>query len=102
MRAVGTSGKMENFEFPLFQTFGMFLGMLVALFLHFAVVVLKIPFPGYDHSIPKNEVKSIPLWMYFLLAIPSTFDLMATALCTYGLLYVNVSIYQVIFCSRLQ
>lgn len=34
--------------------------------------------------------------MYFLLIIPALFDLLATALCMFGLLYVNVSIYQML------
>ena len=39
---------------------------------------------------------SIPIWMYFLLIIPSLFDLAATALCMLGLLHVEVSIYQML------
>ena len=34
--------------------------------------------------------------MYFLLLAPALFDLIATALCMFGLLYVDVSIYQML------
>jgi drug/metabolite transporter (DMT)-like permease len=34
--------------------------------------------------------------MYYILFFPAMFDLVATALCMYGLLYVNVSVYQML------
>lgn len=113
----GITGEMEIFEKPIFQTFGMFLGMLFALLMHFVVLALKIPFPGYDHGSSsasaideENGEKSrllkatekeegtpaTPLWMYFFLAIPAVFDLGATALCMMGLRYIPVSIYQLL------
>lgn len=92
MRSVGLSGEEEAFSNPLFQTFGMFVGMLAALVMHSVVKFFKIPFPGYDHS-DKTE---LPMWMYMLLAVPSLFDLVATALCMFGLRHVNVSVYQML------
>jgi len=47
----------------------------------------------------RNKNNKIPLWMYLFLAIPSVFDLIATALCMIGLQYVDVSIYQLLRCS---
>ncbi|KAL7532385.1 hypothetical protein ACHAXR_004596 [Thalassiosira sp. AJA248-18] len=38
---------MEAFQKPLFQTFGMFVGMLFGLVMHWIVLVFHIPFPGY-------------------------------------------------------
>ena len=38
----------EIFTKPLFQTFGMFVGMLFGLVMHWAVLAFKVPFPGYD------------------------------------------------------
>ncbi len=35
-----------------------------------------------------------PLWIYFVMAAPSVFDMVATALCMFGLVSVKVSIYQ--------
>lgn len=85
----------------------MFLGMTAGLVMHAAVLYFKIPFPGYVHEtskgsyttigdVPADPPKPIPTWMYFLLVIPSLFDLVATALCMFGLRYVNVSIYQML------
>jgi len=47
----------------------------------------------------KNNNKNIPLWMYFFLAVPSVFDLVATTLCMMGLQHVDVSVYQLLRCS---
>ena len=93
MESIGLSGEMELFSYPLFQTFGMFLGMAVGLVLHFVILHGKYPFPGYDHDHP---AKSTPMWMYLMLFFPAIFDLMATSLCMFGLKYVNVSIYQML------
>ena len=41
---------VEVFQKPLFQTFGMFVGMLFGLLMHWVVLAFKIPFPGYDHD----------------------------------------------------
>jgi len=114
----GITGEMELFQKPIFQTFGMFLGMLFALLMHFVVLAFKIPFPGYIHggaspASAKDEEKGeksrllkgsktdegppeTPVWMYFFLAIPALFDLIATALCMMGLRYIPVSMYQLL------
>lgn len=39
---------MESFQKPLFQTFGMFVGMCFGLVMHWIVLVFQLPFPGYD------------------------------------------------------
>lgn len=127
LRGEGITGEEEVFQKPIFQTFGMFVGMMFGLVLHGAVVIFKIPFPGYVHSQPDAEKaglasngfssygavekeedplvkkddkakspESLPIWMYFFLAIPSVFDLAATALCMMGLQYIDVSIYQLL------
>lgn len=121
LSGVGMTGEVESFTKPLFQTFGMFIGMTFGLVMHWAVLYFKIEFPGYDHSpvqaptilpkgygaIPQSEknvpntqaVQSpnfVPTWMYYFLAIPAIFDLAATALCMMGLRYLDVSIYQLL------
>lgn len=122
LHAEGITGEIELFDKPMFQTFGMFLGMLFGLVMHFLVLLFKIPFPGYIHSgaasttdpengrvvsektgliqNSKQDVDDAPLkvptWMYFFLAIPALFDLGATALCMMGLRYIDVSIYQLL------
>jgi drug/metabolite transporter (DMT)-like permease len=154
LHGVGMNGEVERFEKPIFQTFGMFVGMTFGLVMHSVVLLLKIPFPGYDHAnnkvdenntdsaiqkisecqiislqcsnmtssmieegvikeshqlISQNNTSSsnsndsnfasetsVPLWMYFFLAIPSIFDLTATVLCMLGLRYLDVSVYQLL------
>lgn len=107
MKSIDMGGNEANFENPLFQTFGMFLGMNAALVGHFAVKAFQIPFPGYAHDNGKGEFidfmgatvakpKDTPSWMYYILIFPSIFDLIATSLCMFGLLHVNVSIYQML------
>ena len=49
LHGIGITGEVESFSKPLFQTFGMFVGMLFGLLMHWAVVFFRIPFPGYDH-----------------------------------------------------
>lgn len=170
----GIGNEIESFSKPLFQTFGMFVGMVFAFPMHWLVVMLRIPFPGYNvaatsttaaskpiHNdggqVPSKEgdallstsglpkgyttgkqlsvirevsinssvsgvsvsspnvsqqqqqqqqqyqrreeppmMNELPTWMYFFLAIPSIFDLVATALCMVGLQYLNVSTYQML------
>ena len=134
IHGINSTGEEQIFGKPIFQTFGMFVGMLFALLMHWLVLILKLPFPGYHHGdnedeeeqtnrgdeengaskdtnygavnngkketdtlLQKKESKPLsretPVWMYFFLAIPSVFDLVATALCMMGLLYLDVSIY---------
>lgn len=114
MESTGMTGETEPFCYPLFQTFGMFLGMTGGLFLHILVMQYSIPFPGYTHSNAKGYsavgtdeesasiaadkpvTKPLPTHMYFLLIVPAVFDLVATSLATYGLRYVTVSVYQML------
>ena len=120
LQGVGITGEVEVFEKPIFQTFGMFVGMMFGLVMHWFVLAFRIPFPGYEHApptpskltssghnygaIPATEISATtttassgtPTWMYFFLAIPSIFDLAATALCMMGLRYLDVSIYQLL------
>jgi hypothetical protein len=114
LHAVGSYGEVELFEKPIFQTFGMFVGMTFGLVMHFAVLRFSIPFPGYSHqdelnsAVKTNAVKTVteqtsllpqrqsildrqpssmpvtPLWMFYFLAVPAFFDLGATALCMLG------------------
>jgi drug/metabolite transporter (DMT)-like permease len=50
LKGEGITGEIEVFRKPIFQTFGMFVGMVFGLVMHIAVVYFKIPFPGYTHS----------------------------------------------------
>lgn len=137
LHGIGKDGDEETFSKPLFQTFGMFVGMLFGLPMHEFMLYFKIPFPGYDHGnniktndasanglannkqqhdygsidetkgFLQNDVEAgsakgdnttgkAPFWLLLFLAIPSVFDLGATALCMLGLRYLDVSIYQLL------
>lgn len=108
LQAESLSGDLQPFEYPLFQTFFMFAGMSGALLMHYAVVYFKIPVPGYNHStrngyttIPPNtptgnNLSDFPLWMHLVLIIPSACDLASTGLSMFGLLWVDVSVYQML------
>jgi hypothetical protein len=99
MKSIGMTGQVETFSNPLFQTFGMFLGMLFSLIIHIVVVRFRIKFPGYDFNDSNQDGEKptdLPLWMYFYLLIPATFDLVSTGFSMYGLMYINVSVYQML------
>jgi len=49
LEGIGLSGRYRYFETPVFQTFIMFLGMVVGLPMHWLVLFFKIPFPGYQN-----------------------------------------------------
>ena len=48
LRGVGMTGNDEQFSKPLFQTFGMFVGMCFGMVMHWAVLYFRLPFPGYE------------------------------------------------------
>ena len=134
----------RKFDKPIAQTLAMFLAMVLGVPIHWMVVYLGLPFPGYDrsrvepskaertnsdsetkstlqgidfdrtpktgcHKVMKDEEMQellsqnsehddsrIPLGTYFYLIIPAAFDCVATVLCAIGLLYLDVSIYQLL------
>ncbi|KAG3094433.1 hypothetical protein PI125_g16574 [Phytophthora idaei] len=97
--SVGLDGEVKKFEKPIFQTWLMFLAMVFALPIHWA----------YHYHVERqwrrnnrNGMKyhyRIPRKMYFLLALPAAFDLMATFVANLGLLYVTVSVFQLMKCT---
>lgn len=109
MESRGMTGEVEAFSLPLFQTLGMFVGMLASLPMHWLVLYLRIPFYGYSHlheatgeyvSIAgersKEVPREVPLNTYLVLVVPAVFDLIATALAMFGLQHVSVSMYQIL------
>ena len=56
LRGPGIDGDDEVFEKPLFQTFGMFVGMMFGLIMHWVVLIFKIPFPGYETE-PATDIE---------------------------------------------
>jgi hypothetical protein len=103
MKGRGLSGRTEAFSSPLFQTFAMFLSLNLALVIHFASIYFKIPLPGQenevDHDHDEKKLKSLKksqMITYILLICPTIFDIAATCLAMAGLMYVSVSIYQIL------
>ncbi|KAE9044551.1 hypothetical protein PR003_g1957 [Phytophthora rubi] len=96
--SVGLDGEVKKFEKPIFQTWLMFLAMVFALPIHWA----------YHYHVERqwrrnrNGMKyryRIPRKMYFLLALPAAFDLLATFVANLGLLYITVSVFQLMKCT---
>uniref|UniRef100_K3WIZ6 EamA domain-containing protein n=1 Tax=Globisporangium ultimum (strain ATCC 200006 / CBS 805.95 / DAOM BR144) TaxID=431595 RepID=K3WIZ6_GLOUD len=97
--SVGLDGEVKKFEKPIFQTWLMFFAMVFALPIQW----------GYHWYVERkwrvtarNGMKyryKIPRKMYFLLALPAAFDLLATFLANLGLLYVTVSVFQLMKCT---
>lgn len=54
LRGKGITGEEEVFQKPIFQTFGMFVGMMFGLVMHKFVIYFKLPFPGYDEREETN------------------------------------------------
>ena len=50
LKSEGLTGEVEKFSFPLFQTFGMFAGMTVALIMHYIVQTKMSGFPAKPHD----------------------------------------------------
>lgn len=94
--SVGLDGQVKKFEKPIFQTWLMFFAMIFALPIQW----------GYHWYIDQKFHKTrnmkyryrVPRRMYFMLALPAAFDLVATFLANVGLMYVTVSVFQLMKC----
>lgn len=103
--STGKTGEQQPFEQPLFQSWLMFVAMTCALPVHFAYewhqrraasaerAALTRPI---NASSPFPAKGGMPAWTYFILAVPACFDLVATVLCMFGLMYISVSVYQLL------
>ncbi|CCI42625.1 unnamed protein product [Albugo candida] len=97
--SIGLSGELKKFEKPIFQTWLMFLAMVFALPIHWVYrwhVERKWSRPS---SRPLKFRYRIPRRTYFLLAFPALFDLIATWFANIGLMYVTVSVFQLLKCT---
>lgn len=114
----------KKFEKPWFQTAAMFLGMLCCIFGFIGTEVhahrkmkkqaaslaearadadgddeslINKPEPAPEHVPFSQKVKTWNFWKpYLLIAFPSCFDMVATAVMTMGLLYIDVSVMQML------
>lgn len=91
--SLNSIGQIVPFEKPLTTTLAMFLGMSCALPLHFV----------HQYFLVKKEDRNVdfPLWVYVLFLVPSIFDLIGTAFAKVGLLYVTVSVFQLLRATML-
>lgn len=85
LKAAGYKGKVHNFDQPFTQSILMFFGMLFSFF------VSKCWDPENKGPRPKSSWRQ-----RVMVAIPSSFDLFASTLMTFGLIYINVSIFQML------
>jgi multidrug transporter EmrE-like cation transporter len=103
-KSVGKTGELESFEHPLFQSWIMFVAMTCALPVHFAYQWYQERKMSEERASLTQSINaparlpkaSMPTWTYFILAVPSCFDLIATVLCMFGLMYISVSVYQLL------
>ncbi|RLN92020.1 hypothetical protein BBJ28_00008462 [Nothophytophthora sp. Chile5] len=97
--SVGLDGEVKKFEKPIFQTWLMFLAMVFALPIHWAYHWhVERQWRRNNRTGMKYHYR-IPRKMYFLLALPAAFDLFATFLANIGLMYVTVSVFQLMKCT---
>ncbi|OQR82081.1 Drug/Metabolite Transporter (DMT) Superfamily [Thraustotheca clavata] len=99
--AVGLDGTRKKFEKPIFQTWLMFAAMVFALPIQYAYH-LYLERQWYANGGKINGFKRpnrVPIKTYFILALPAAFDLIATYLANLGLLYVTVSVFQLLKCT---
>ncbi|CAH0521132.1 unnamed protein product [Peronospora belbahrii] len=92
--SMGLDGQIKKFEKPIFQTWLMFLAMVFALPIHWAY---HYHVERHWRRTHRNGIKyhyRIPRNIYFLLVFPAAFDLLATFVANIGLLYVTVSVFQ--------
>ncbi|EQC30039.1 hypothetical protein SDRG_12318 [Saprolegnia diclina VS20] len=89
IQSVGLEATPKPFEKPLMQTFFMFVAMALALPVYFV----------YQLCLPKDKRQQLRLDAALKLCIPAAADLVSTALNCVGLLYVNVSFYQLARCT---
>ncbi|KAG7395071.1 hypothetical protein PHYBOEH_004268 [Phytophthora boehmeriae] len=97
--SVGLDGEVKKFEKPIFQTWLMFLAMVFALPIHWAYhYYVERQWRRNNRNGMKYRYR-IPRKMYFLLALPAAFDLLGTFVANLGLLYVTVSVFQLMKCT---
>eukprot|EP00727_Mastigamoeba_balamuthi_P005876 m51a1_g1908 putative integral membrane (380) ;mRNA; f:797368-799030 len=107
MTCNGYGGVEHTFDKPFFQSIAMFLAMALALPLQLTVERVtarkreeetqallpesRVPIQGFAEE-PAKKKKTNPL----VIAIPSAFDLIASTMMTFGLIYISVSVFQML------
>lgn len=105
LKAIGASGEEETFTNPVFQVWGMFLAMSMALPVHWIYSCMfkrnkRNEKAGYSTFSTQDSAADDPppvtSKMLVMLAIPAIFDMIASTLDVLGLTYTPVSIYQML------
>eukprot|EP00771_Trimastix_marina_P001569 gnl/Trimastix_PCT/265.p1 GENE.gnl/Trimastix_PCT/265~~gnl/Trimastix_PCT/265.p1 ORF type:complete len:394 (-),score=118.40 gnl/Trimastix_PCT/265:196-1377(-) len=94
MKSVGLDGHCKHFKKPLFQSLTMFNAMTVCMFFYVCCCRPKKTAPNY--SINKDSDDKSAKKANFYIIVPAFFDLLATTLMTFGLVFINVSIMQML------
>lgn len=85
LESPGYKGVKHDFDKPFMQSFMMFFGMAFSFF------IARVWDPE-----KKNKKLSTSWKQRIIIAIPSAFDLFASTLMTFGLIYINASIFQML------
>jgi len=98
VRGTTADGSSEALASPVLQTTAMFVAMLLALPLHAFIAWRErtAASKGAYETIVDTPPVPTPTWVYLLMMAPSLFDMLATGLCMFGLVAVNVSVYQML------
>jgi len=106
MFSIGKTGEEEQFTKPAVGTLNMFLSMSLILIPYYIMKSRskkKIAPDASPRSAPllapgaKSAKTPMPWWKtYLCIAVPSTFDLVATALCMVGIMYIPASVWQML------
>ena len=94
MQVENSAGDTVKFTKPLMVTFIMFVAMAIALPLHVLLHVIADLQAGTRTPLPK-----VATHVWFVLAAPAVTDLLGTTCAMIGLVYVKVSVYQLVRAS---
>ena len=87
LKAAGYMGRVHNYDKPFMQSILMFFAMA------FSVLIAKV----WDPEAKKKGKRPASSWRQkIMVSIPAAFDLFASTLMTFGLIYINVSIFQML------
>lgn len=99
VRAPDLYGDVSRYEKPWFQVLAMFVGMSLCIFLDLPTRRRRAPAeraPAERAPLLPPAAPDPPAQSVWIISIPTLFDLFATACGTTGLLYTNVSVYQML------
>lgn len=102
LTSVGMDGEVETFKKPWFGTLNMLQAMLYVLLVEQVFVGCTMCRKGHGLETPlmDSDVATQPSMTWtrkvIMVAIPAAFDLLATALCCIGIMYIPASVWQIL------